>query len=284
MLKLTEDERKELIERTVEYLELRRLTTGTIEGYKYCLKRFFDNCNYNGKLEKFDDDDLLDYIKCFFLNKDYHANTYNRHIASIKTMFLVNYKKTFLKTYIPTAKVRKKLPIPIEKDDFKMIFDICDLRTKCFLLLGYMCGLRASETATIRIENINSKNKMLKIIGKGEKERYVQLPDIVTYYLRMFYLTAKIKKKEGYLFAGYKNDHINSENVSRKFTEYKKMFNFNKNYSYHSLRHAYATNYIINGGNILKLQMLLGHTDISTTEIYLHLVDNTTEGVFEYEQ
>ena len=97
MLKLSEKEKKELIERTVEYLKLRKLCEGTISGYKSCLIRFFNNCNYDGDLKDFDDDDFLNYIKGYFINKDYTANTYNRHIAAIKTMFLINYKKVFLK-------------------------------------------------------------------------------------------------------------------------------------------------------------------------------------------
>ena len=171
-MKLDEKTINTLIEKTNENLRLRNNSEKTILNYDYALKSFFKNCKYNEDLKDFTEDDFLDYVRKEFINKGKSANTYNMHIAAIKKMFLVNYKKTFINDLIPRAKSDKSLPYPIPKDDFDYILQTeTNLKHKCWLALAFYSGLRAFEVATIRIEDIFSKEHYLRVIGKRNKER-----------------------------------------------------------------------------------------------------------------
>ena len=269
MLKLKETKIRKLIAKTINFLQLIGRRESTISRYKSALSFFFSNCNYKGNLKKFSEDDLLDYIQINFIVKGKQFNTYNVHIAAIKKMFLVNYKKKFISELLPKRKETKRLPVIIPKDTFIQIFNNeKNIKHKCWLILSYCSGLRASEVATLKIENINSKEHYLIIIGKGDKERKTVLPDIVIKLLRIYYVQSGMTKKTGYLFEGNgTNEHISPQTVSSYFSSLK---DIDERYTYHSLRHSFATYFLMNDGNIYDLQQMLGHKHISTTMIYLH--------------
>ena len=159
MLKLNEEEKDRLISKTSENLKLAGRSKDTIENYVYALKRFFRDCTYEGKLEDFNEDDFVNYIKTQLIDKNKSTNTCNLGIAAIKKMFLVNYRKTFINDLIPRAKTTQKLPVIVPKNIFIEIFNNEEnLEHKCWLILSYCCGLRACEVATIKIEDICSQN------------------------------------------------------------------------------------------------------------------------------
>ena len=275
-MKLDKDYKCELINKTLENLKFKGRSDRTLLNYKWTINSFFDNCSYKGNLEDFTEDDFLNYIRNDLFSKTESINTYNMHIAAIKIMFLVCFKKTFIDKLIPHAKAGKRLPVIISKYDFIKIFNSeKKLNHKCWLLLSFCCGLRVSEVATIKIENINSKEHSLKIIGKGNKERITILPDLVIKILRIFYKSKNLTKKSGYLFEGTNNNlHTNSGTIINYFTSLKDKYNLDSRYTFHSLRHSFATYFLMNGGNLYDLQHMLGHTSIISTSIYLHLSQN----------
>ena len=275
-MKLSEKEMQEILAKVEENLRLRRLSENTILNYLYDIKFFFKNCTYSGDLKDFTEDDFIDYVKKEFLDKEKTANTYNAHIAAIKKMFIVCYRKAFINDLIPRAKQSKKLPIIIPINEFNDILKKeKNIEHCCWLLLSYYCGLRACEIGNVKIENIDSKNNSLRITGKGNKERITILPNDVIICLRKYYVYKKMKKTTGYLFEGNKNnEHVNSKTVVNYFINLKKRYNLNSRYTYHTLRHSFATNYIMNGGKLEELQIMMGHKNIVTTVIYLHLALN----------
>jgi len=98
---------------------------------------------------------------------------------------------------LPTSKIRKKYPTIVTKELFiKIINNENNLEHKCWFLLSFCCGLRISEIATLRIENIISKEHKLKVLGKGNKERYTVLSDIVIKFLRLYYKSKKIYRQK----------------------------------------------------------------------------------------
>ena len=144
--------------------------------------------------------------------------------------------------------------------------------------MGFCCGLRVDEVATIKIENIYSKDHKLKVLGKGNKERFTILPDVVIKALRTLYKEKKYTHKTGYLFKGTNNrEHINSKTIINYFTSLKKKYNLNNNITFHSLRHSFATYYLMNGGSLLSLQSMLGHEYLESTIIYIHISQNFNE-------
>ena len=143
---------------------------------------------------------------------------------------------------------------------------------KCWLLLSFCCGLRISEIATLKIENIYSKEHKLKVLGKRNKERFTILPNIVINWLRLYYKEKKYTSNSGYLFKGYElNEHISPRTIGNFFTNLKKEYNLSPEITEHSLRHSFATYYLMNGGDLLTLKTMMGHKNLNSTTIYLHM-------------
>ena len=139
------------------------------------------------------------------------------------------------------------------------------------LLLAFCCGLRSSEVVSIKIENINAKEHKLKVLGKRGKERYTILPDIVIKFLRLYCKYNNITQKTGYLFKGTGSlEHPTRACPTTYFGTIKKEYNLPKTVTFHSLRHSFATYFLLNGGNLITLQSLLGHSNLNTTRRYIH--------------
>ena len=268
-----EKNKKIWLKKCEENLRMGGRSEVTIRNYIYSIKHFLNFYSNKKDISKFKEEQIVDYLKKNYLDNCCKATTYNFNLAAIKFLYSICFHVTFSNYLLPKAKISKRLPVIMDKSDFlKMINNEHNLEHKCFLALGFCCGLRAFETATIRIENIDSKNHKLKIVGKGDKERYTILPDIVIKLLRAYYLSKKIKEKSGYLFKGSQgNEHILPDTVKNYFTNYANDLGINENISYHTLRHSFATYYLMNGGDVFILKDLLGHSSISTTAIYIHL-------------
>ena len=259
----------------------------TIRNYTYAISHFLNYYNNKKDISKFREKQIIDYFKKNYLNNNCKETTYNFNLAAIKYFYSICFKVTLNNNLLPKAKIPKKMPVIISKDTFlNMINNEHNLEHKCFLILGFCCGLRAFETASIRIENINSKEHKLKVLGKGNKERFTILPDVVIKLLRLYYKSKNIKEKEGYLFKGTQGrKHISPSTIENYFTNYANELGINENISYHTLRHSFSTLYLMNGGDVFTLKDLLGHASLSTTSIYIHLAHdfNNLKGI-DYEK
>ncbi len=278
-----EKNKKKWINMIKENLELGGRSELTIRNYTYAITHFL-NCYSNKKdISKFREKQLIDYFKKYYLNMGAKETTYNFNLSAIKYFYCICFNVTLNDRLLPKAKTKQKLPTIISKHDFiEMFNNEKNLEHKCFLILGFCCGLRASETASIRIENIDSKNHKLKVLGKGNKERYTILPDVVIKYLRIYYKFKNIKETSGYLFKGTQGyEHILPRTIENYFTNYANDIGLDDKISYHTLRHSFATYYLMNNGDAFTLKDLLGHNSLSTTSIYIHLAHdfNNLKGV-----
>ena len=248
----------------------------TIRNYIYAISHFLNSYGNKKDISKFREKQLMDYFKKHYLDNNCKATTYNFNLAAIKYFYSVCFNASFNDRLLPKAKIQKKLPIIMSKDIFlNMINNENNLEHKCFLILGFCCGLRACETASLRIENIISKEHKLKVLGKGNKERFTILPDVVIKLLRMYYKSKNMKETKGYLFKGTNGcEHISPNTVENYFTNYANELGIDENISYHTLRHSFSTFYLMNGGDVFILKDLLGHTSLATTSIYIHLAHN----------
>lgn len=255
----------------------------TIDKYTYAIERFLNAHGNNTKISTFTEKEIIKYLKKKFIDTNLKATTYNFNLAAISYFFLVCFEKEFNKKLLPKAKIAKKLPTIIDKDTFiKLVNNEKNIEHKCWLILGFCSGLRASEVASIKIENIDVNNHKLKIVGKGNKERFTILPDICIKLLRQYCKDKKVTYKKGHLFPGCNGEiHISPRTISNYFTIYAKENNLPKNISFHTLRHSFATYYLMNGGDQFVLKDMLGHKSLSTTAIYVHLANdfNNLKGI-----
>lgn len=269
-----ETNQKIWIEKIHENLKLRGRSENTFINYKCALKNFFNYYDESVNIENFKEEDIIPYINEQFLKPNKSKYTYNVAVSSIRLLYLVCFNKALNKLLLPSSKLPKRLPSILPKQDFIIIFNNeKHLKHKCWLLLAFCSGLRVDEISKIEIKNINTKEHKLKIIGKGNKERYTILPDITIKALRLYCKKSNIKN--GYLFPGLKNnEYMNSKTIINYFSVLKDIYNLDKNITFHSLRHSFATYYLSNGGSLLALQSMLGHKSLSTTAIYVHLAHN----------
>ncbi len=269
-----ETNQKIWIEKIHENLKLRGRSENTFINYKCALKSFFNYYDENVNIENFNEEDIIPYINEKFLKVNKSKYTYNVAIASIRLLYLVCFNKALNKLLLPSSKLPKRLPSILPKQDFIIIFNNeKHLKHKCWLLLAFCSGLRVDEVSKIEIKNINAREHKLKIIGKGNKERYTILPDITIKALRLY--CKKFNIRSGYLFPGLKNnEYMNSKTIINYFSVLKDTYNLDENITFHSLRHSFSTYYLSNGGSLLTLQSMLGHASLSTTAIYVHLAHN----------
>lgn len=273
----TDENQKLWINKIHENLILRGCSEHTFINYKCALNHFFKYYNSNTDITILSEQDIIPYLNDCFIKPNKSKYTYNVAVASIKLLYIVCFNKRFDKLLLPTSKVIKKLPTILSTEQFVTIVNAeKHLKHKCWLLLGFFCGLRVSEVAHIKVEDIYASNHKLKVLGKGNKERFTILPNIVIKALKAYCIKNNIRS--GYLFNGVNNKpYMNEKTIINYFSVIKDLYNLHDNISFHSLRHSFATNYLIHGGSLLQLQSMLGHTNINTTTIYLHLSQNFNE-------
>jgi len=143
---------------------------------------------------------------------------------------------------------------------------------KACLALMYACGLRISEAATLKIGAIDRANLQLRIIGKGDRERRVPLPQPVLDGLREFWKTHRDPR---WLFPNHSGASANPHVLRRSFQDAARAAGITRRVTPHALRHSYATRLLENGVDTRVVQILLGHVHIATTAIYTHLTEPT---------
>ena len=275
-MKNTEKNKQKWVEKVKYTLELGGKSEKTFINYKSHINRFLDYYEEDEEINKLSEDRIVDYFRKQYIDLNRCAASLNVGICSIRFLYSVCFNRQLNKDLLPSTKLKKKLPTIISKQLFLKIFneEHC-LKYKCWLILAFCCGLRVDEIAKLRIENIYPNEHKLKVLGKGNKERYTILPDIVTKFLRMYCKEQHITNKQGYLFISHdKESYINSKSMINYFSTLKVAYDLDKNISFHTLRHSFATYYLINGGNIITLKSMLGHAHLDTTNIYLHIAQN----------
>jgi len=275
-MKNTEKNNKMWVEKCVNILKMGGRSNKTIINYKSAWNRFFKFYDEDTNIAKLKEEDISDYFYKKFIETKRCENYYNLNVCAIRFLYSICFNKELNRRLIPNTKIKKRLPIILPRDIFIKIFnEEKSLNHKCWLILAFCSGLRVEEVATVRIENILSQDHKLKVLGKGNKERFTILPDVVIKYLRLFYKSKKYSFTNGYLFKGINNkERVNEKTIINYFTSLKEKYNLDKNITFHSLRHSFATYYLMNGGNILTLQSLMGHKSLISTSIYIHIAQN----------
>lgn len=216
--------------------------------------------------------------------------TQARWISSIKSFFKYLLEEEIRDdnpaTLLEGPKLGLYLPDTLSLEDIEKITKSIDLgtdlgiRNQCMVEVLYGCGLRVSELIEIRISDINFKEKFLKVEGKGEKVRYVPLANytikLIKNYIEKVRINNKINKKyEDILFLNSRGSKMSRVIVFIIIKELAEKAGIRKNISPHTFRHSFATHLLQNGVDLRFIQEMLGHSSITTTEIYTHL--NTEE-------
>ncbi len=260
----------------------RKLSPETVKNYKYDLlkfSRFLKEKNIDSFVEV-SQNDIEEYL--IFLNK-MNPKSISRNITSINNLFIFLLREGKINKnpceFIDRPKIMKSLPSTLSVNEVSNLLDIplnnkYDYRNKAMLELMYGCGLRVSELVSLTTRDIDMENDIIRCIGKGSKERIVPINDYAKHYLKLY-----LDKRELFLIKGinnylFLNNHGSQMTRQGFFKNLKKILfekGIDKNVTPHTLRHSFATHMLSGGADLRSIQLLLGHSDISTTKIYTHI-------------
>ena len=212
-----------------------------------------------------------------------------RKFSSLSSYFLYLIDRKVIKKNplngIYTPKLIKKLPVILSVDEIKKIFkqsentdnELLGLRDRCIIELLYSCGLRVSELCELKINNIQFDANVIRFFGKGNKERIIPLTFYAKEWLEKYLyqsrqiLSNRKTSDQKYVFLSNNGKRLTRAAVWQSIKKYVNAAGITKSVSPHTFRHSFATHLIDGGANLIEIQKLLGHSDISTTEIYVHL-------------
>jgi integrase/recombinase XerD len=196
------------------------------------------------------------------------------YLCGIKFFYETTLKRTWEIFDMVRPARSKRLPVVLSPDEVLTILkQIKHPIYRMALTIIYACGLRISEGVCLTEADIDGKRKLLKVHGKGSKDRYVPLPARCLDLLREYYKTHGTCS--GFLFP-HKDGHVNKDVLQRAFKEGLRQSRIKKTATPHTLRHSYATHLLENGEDIRVIKDLLGHNSIVTTDIYTHVTGKIT--------
>lgn len=225
-------------------------------------------------------EDILAYLKTI---NDFESTTISHKISSLKSFFKYYQKREKIKVNplanIKSPKIAKKLPTYLTLEEVSKLLDIeikspYDARNKAILELLYSSGIRISELCNMQTSNYNSYECIIRLIGKGSKERIIPLGDYAISVLEDYInnYRPKINKKNiNSIFINNRGDAISRQFIFKVIKKECLKKGIRKNVSPHTLRHTFATHLLQNGADLRIIQELLGHENISTTQIYTHV-------------
>ena len=275
------------IENFKNYLKLERgLSMNSIESYEFDLiqfKNFIIENSINESPKKCSSSTVKRYLYKNFSNKKSRSQA--RSISALKSFF--NYLLFEGEIHsspindIESPKIENKLPEVLTEDEIKRLISSVNLdsefgqRNKTIIEVLYGTGIRVSELIELKLSNIFFKENILKVTGKGNKERFVPLGKIAIIEIKK-YLNNRDKLKinskfSDILFLNRYGRQLTRSMIFKVINDSSKNAEIDKKISPHTLRHSYATRLLKNGADLRTIQLILGHESITTTEIYTHL-------------
>ena len=250
--------------------------------YKYL--EYMESKNISSALD-ISYNNLLNYLKYLDDNK-YEVSSVARKIVSIKAFHKYlseNYNVVDISTKINTPRFYRKLPNILTIEEVDNLLDInldtpFDYRNKAMLELMYSSGLRVSELINLELSDIDLHNNYVRCFGKGSKERIVPIGEYSSKYLSIYINEYRDGMKKGYytekIFLNNHGKEMTRQGFFKIIKKIAKDKDINKNITPHMLRHSFATHLLNNGADLRTIQEMLGHSSISTTQIYTNVTND----------
>ena len=261
-----------------------RASENTIEAYSRDLKEFLSFCSENDwfAINKITEKGIRRFIVQLG-EKNISKSTISRKLSTIRHFFNFALKNDFIEknpvAKIPNPKVKRKLPETINIDSYDKIFSFVEEnnespeieKIKAIFELLYGCALRVSELCTLNISDIDFHSSSVKVLGKGSKVRIVPLGTKSILVLKKYISTLNKKSNTNYLFEDESGNRITRHFVYRIVNKYLSLVTDIDKKSPHILRHSAATHMLDNEADIMAVKEILGHENLSTTQIYTHV-------------
>ncbi len=286
------------IDKYLEYLRFEKLLLpNTLDSYKRDLKIFCIFLKESSIInyKDFKKEQILNFLE--FLHIDKSESSISRILSTLRSFykFLVREgicrKNPWIQISNPKRPKKMLQVLSIEEVERFLESIPCstklELRDKSMFELIYSCGLRVSEIINLRLQNVDFDEEMIRFIGKGDKERITPVGKKGLLYLKKYISTSRYKiekeHKSDYIFLNKYGNKITRQGFWKILKKYAGRINLNKNIYPHIFRHSFATHMLQMGADLKTVQELLGHSSISTTEIYTSLnKDHIKEVYFKY--
>lgn len=268
-----------------------QLAQATIASYSNQLNKYFEYLNEREikSINEIDNEVIIDYVA--EISDGLASSTITHALSTIKNFhnFISSVNDDVLN---PTLKLKSKkdsliLPSLIEKSDLNKIFNSftdssIDIYHNAIFELLYSCGLRVSELCDLSFNDINFDNKILRVKGKGSKLRYVPISDLAITKLKKYLsYRSTFDSKNNNIFINNKGNNLSRQYVYTTLQRIIQNNDIRNKYSPHSFRHTYVTHLLEGGADLRHVQELLGHSDISTTQIYVHLQSKQLKNAYD---
>ena len=226
-------------------------------------------------------------------NHNYSKKTICRYITSLRTFFKYLYNEGIIDsnvtTLISNPKLDKKLPNYLYPNDLEKLLNspttdnVLGIRDSLILELLYSTGIRVSELIDIKVKNINFNEKRIKILGKGNKERYVLYGNVCEKKLNKYLKESRNifnKNNSEFLILNKNGQKITPRFIQKLMKKYQKLAGITVNVTPHTLRHTFATHLLEGGADLKSVQELMGHESLSSTQVYTHITSERLRSVY----
>ncbi len=271
---------KEHIDAFIRYLDLQRgASAHTLRAYRKDLEEFSDFVKKGAE-----DIEMVD-VRAFVaqqIKDGRNKTTAGRRLASVRSFLKYLHREGYMRDnpakLVSTPKAQKPLPRFLSVDDiFSLVqqpksIGFLQTRDRAILELLYSSGLRVSEIAGLNVEDVNTKEGLVKVKGKGKKERILPVGSKAIDAIKS-YLVEKIllKRRNKALFLNSRGETLSDRGVRRVVVKFAKMIGISGKIGPHTLRHTFASHLLQAGADLRVIQELLGHASLSTTQKYTHL-------------
>ncbi len=268
----------------------KKYSQNTVNSYKEDLKKMDKTLKKDFRV--LNNKDIQNYIQNDL--KDLNASSVSRTISTLKSLYkylkINGQIKTNPVSNINTPKKAQKLPKVLSEDEVNNLLDInlktdFDYRNKAMLELMYSSGLRVSELINLTLNDIDTKSAIVRVFGKGSKERVIPLDEYACEALDNYILYHRYNLfkhgENNYLFLNNHGEKMTRQGFFKILQKLAKEKNIKTSFSPHTLRHSFATHLLKHGADLRSIQELLGHSDISSTQIYTHITNERLQNNYK---
>lgn len=288
----------EVVDEYLDFLKLiKRSSLNTVKSYREDLLQFISFCDTLDRKEigKIDEKVVKKFL--FDLNeKEFSMRSISRKLASVRGLFDYAFKNDIIEInrikLIKNPKIKQSLPEIITMDNFEEVLTLLDkryaetsdinyIKYKAVFEILYGCSLRVSELCDLRISDIEFEVNRVRILGKGRKLRIIPIGDKSIKVLREYLSVFQRHEDKNYLFLNTRKGKLSARAVYNIVHKYLGLVTDIKKKSPHVLRHSSATHLLDNGADILAVKEILGHSRLSTTQIYTHTSIERIKSVYK---
>ena len=273
----------------------KKVSDNTLQSYKRDLQQYEEYLALNGKkYNKVKEEDVKEYLKYLLEEQNKKPSTISRMIASIRSFYQYELKNKVVSIdpteKIQSPKIEKKAPSILTSDEVELLLeqpgsgDLKGIRDKAMLEFAYATGMRVTEIISLNVEDVNLEQEIVICKSKG-KQRNIPLGKMALNAVKEYLNGARdilVKSdREKALFVNLNGKRLTRQGFWKIIKFYQEQAHIDKDITPHTLRHSFATHLLQNGAELKAIQTMLGHSDISSTQVYMQFKDDGLSNIYK---